>query len=81
MRWNLFSQSHSVDAQNPTSEGRFENYAQTNAGNNEQLVKTTLLMTFLWIVLVFLALGRLSAQQLSITQLSDQTTQIGRAHV
>lgn len=48
--------------------------SQTSVGSNAQLIRAALLMAILWVVLMFFALGKLSAQQLNITQLSDLTT-------
>lgn len=45
-----------------------------DAKGNAQLVRMALLLALVWGVLMFLALGRLSAQQLSLSQVSDQTT-------
>lgn len=48
--------------------------SQASAGSNAQLIRAALLMAIIWFVLMFFALGRLSAQQLNIAQLSDLTT-------
>ncbi|MBL7993619.1 MAG: T9SS type A sorting domain-containing protein [Candidatus Kapabacteria bacterium] len=68
MRINVFEEK-------PHAEGKPHLYRpHRNAGSTGQLLRTALLMAILWAVLLFFALGRLSAQQLSITQLGDQTT-------
>lgn len=72
MRWNVSSHAplNQIQSHNHAS----EQADRRNTQDYAQLVKTALLMAFLWIVLMFFALGRLSAQQFSIGQLSDQTT-------
>ncbi|MCU0425308.1 MAG: T9SS type A sorting domain-containing protein [Candidatus Kapabacteria bacterium] len=45
-----------------------------DAKGNAQLVRMALLLALVWSVLMFFALGRLSAQQLGLSQISDQTT-------